>query len=84
MEDVVNFVAAVLQADELGTPMKEVLQIQSQQMRMRRRHVAEERARKAVIKMLIPMVCFIFPALFVVILGPAIPTLSTALKGIGG
>jgi tight adherence protein C len=84
VEDVGNFVAAVIQADELGTPMKEVLQIQSQQMRMHRRHRAEERAHKAVVKMLVPMVCFIFPALFVVLLGPAVPALSTALKGVAG
>jgi tight adherence protein C len=84
VEDVNNFVAAVIQADELGTPMKDVLQIQSEQMRMRRRHRAEERARKAVVKMLIPMVFFIFPALFVVILGPAVPTLTSALSGFRG
>jgi tight adherence protein C len=81
VEDVGNFVAAVIQADELGTPMKEVLQIQSEQMRMHRRHRAEERARKAVVKMLIPMVLFIFPALFVVLIGPALPMIDATLKG---
>jgi tight adherence protein C len=81
IEDVANFVAAVIQADELGTPMREVLNVQAEQMRMRRRHRAEERARKATIKMLLPMVLFIFPALYVVLLGPAVPSLSV-LRGV--
>ena len=76
-EEVTLFAAAVVQADELGTPMKDVLQIQSEQMRVQRRQKAEERARKAVIKMIIPMVFFIFPAMFVVLLGPALPSLQS-------
>jgi tight adherence protein C len=80
VEDVANFTAAVIQADELGTPLKDVLQIQSQQMRMYRRHRAEEQARKATIKMLVPMVFFIFPALFVVLLGPAVPSLAAVTQ----
>ena len=80
VEDVNNFVAAIIQAEELGTPIKDVLQVQAEQMRQRRRHRAEERARKAVVKMLIPMVFFIFPALFIVIIGPAVPQLLTVFK----
>jgi tight adherence protein C len=76
VDEVTSFVAAVLQADELGAPMKDVLLIQSQQMRMNRRYRAEERARKATVKMLIPMVFFIFPAMFIVLLGPAVPSLK--------
>jgi tight adherence protein C len=81
VDDVNNFVAAVIQAEELGSPMKDVLRIQADQMRMRRRHRAEEQARKAVIKMLFPMVFFIFPAMFVVIIGPAVPSLQMIARG---
>lgn len=80
VEDVTDFVAAVIQADELGTPIKETLQIQAEQMRVRRRHRAEELARKATIKMLIPMAIFIFPAMFIVLVGPAVPSLRTFLQ----
>ena len=76
VEEITSFVAAVIQADELGTPLRDVLHIQAEQMRQRRRHRAEETARKAVIKMLIPMVFFIFPALFVVLIGPAVPSMQ--------
>jgi tight adherence protein C len=75
VEEVRSFVAAVMQADELGASIKDALRIQADQIRLRRRHRAEERARKATIKMLIPMVLFIFPALFIVILGPAVPSI---------
>jgi tight adherence protein C len=72
--DVAGFVAAVVQADELGTPLREAMRIQSEQMRQQRRQKAEERARQATIKMLIPMVLFIFPAIFIVLIGPAVPS----------
>lgn len=75
VDDLSSFVAAVLQADQLGVSMSKVLRIQSEQMRIRRRQRAEEEAQKAPIKMLFPMVFLIFPALFVVLLGPAILTL---------
>jgi tight adherence protein C len=71
VDDLTAFVAAVLQADQLGVSIAKVLRIQSEQMRMRRRQRAEESAQKAPIKMLFPMVFLIFPALFIVLLGPA-------------
>ncbi len=78
--DVSGFVTAVVQAEELGTPMRDALRMQSEQMRLQRSRRAEERARKAVIKMLIPMVLFIFPAIFIVLLGPALPSLTALGK----
>jgi tight adherence protein C len=78
VEDVQTFVAAVIQAEQLGVSMSRILRIQSDQMRMRRRQRAEEAARKAPIKMLIPMAFLIFPSIFVVILGPSIPRLMSA------
>jgi len=70
--DVSSFVAAIIQADQLGVSIAKVLRIQSEQMRIRRRQRAEEKAHQAPVKMLFPMVFLIFPALLVVLLGPAI------------
>jgi len=67
-----SFVAAVIQSEQLGVSMAQVLRIQADQMRIKRRQVAEEEAHKAPIKMLIPMAIFIFPALCIVLMAPAI------------
>lgn len=77
--DVGNFIAAIIQADQLGVSIAKILQIQSEQMRMRRRQRAEEEAHRAPIKMLFPMIFLIFPSLFIVILGPAVPAIVEAL-----
>lgn len=73
--EVARFANAIVQADALGVPISKVLRDQALEMRTRRRQRAEAAARKAPIKMLFPMVGLIFPALFVVILGPAVPKL---------
>jgi tight adherence protein C len=81
VDDVQTFVAAIIQAEQLGVSIGKILRIQSDQMRIRRRQRAEEAAHKAPIKMLIPMAFLIFPSLFVVILGPAVPKLIGAFSG---
>ncbi|MFN8490669.1 MAG: type II secretion system F family protein [Caldilineaceae bacterium] len=73
VSDIANFVAVLIQADQLGIAIRNVLHTQAEQMRVRRRQRAQEAAQKAPLKMLFPMTIFIFPAMFVVILGPAIP-----------
>jgi tight adherence protein C len=82
VEDVQTFTAAVIQADQLGVSMSKILRLQSDQMRVRRRQRAEEAAQQAPIKMLFPMVFLIFPALFVVILGPAVPRIMSSFGGL--
>jgi tight adherence protein C len=75
VSDVTSFVAAILQAEHLGVSIGRVLRIQSEQMRIRRRQRAEEKAHQAPIKMLFPLVFLIFPSMFIVLLGPAAFTL---------
>lgn len=69
--DLNNFIVAVLQADKLGLGLSRLLKSQSEAMRLNAKQRAQEKAAKAPIKMLIPMVMFIFPAIFIVLLGPA-------------
>lgn len=70
--DLTLFTSAMVQADQLGVSVGNVLRVQSAAMRQRRRQYAQERAMKAPVKMLLPMVIFIFPAIFVVLIGPAV------------
>lgn len=83
VEDVATFVAVVLQAHQLGVSVGKALQIHAEQMRVLRRYRAEEQGRQAALKMLFPLVFLIFPALFAVLLGPAIPALLRTLANLG-
>jgi tight adherence protein C len=78
--ELTNFVRAVIQADQLGISLARILRVQATDTRLRRQAAAEERAMKAPIKMLIPTVFFIFPAMFIVVLGPAMLHLLTVFK----
>jgi tight adherence protein C len=79
--DLSTFVASVIQADQLGVSIAKVLRVQSEQMRVRRRQRAEEQAHKAPILIMIPLVFLIFPATYIVILGPAVPKIMEAFGG---
>lgn len=79
--DLRNFVSAIVQADTLGIPIANVLREQSKEMRLKRRQRAEEKAQKIPIKILFPMIFFIFPALFVVIIGPGAISVIRTFSG---
>lgn len=82
LAEMTSFVAAVIQSEQLGVSMAKVLRVQADQMRVKRRQLAEEEAHKAPIKMLIPMVMIIFPALLIVLFTPAV--LSVMQSGMFG
>jgi tight adherence protein C len=72
VEDLKTFITAVVHASRLGGSITNTLRIQADSIRVRRRQRAQEQAMKAPIKIVFPLVLFIFPALFVVLLGPAL------------
>jgi tight adherence protein C len=79
-QEMASFVRAIVQADQLGISLGRILRIQAADTRLKRQLLAEEKAMKAPIKMLFPTVAFIFPAMFIVILGPAFLNLSKIFK----
>ncbi len=79
--EMTSFVAAVIQSEQLGVSLAKVLRIQSDQMRIKRRQLAEEEAHKAPIKMLLPMAGLIFPALMVTLMTPAALRLMNSTLG---
>jgi tight adherence protein C len=72
VQDLRSFVSAVVQADQLGVSLGRVLRLQAEQIRRNRKQRISEKAMKAPVKMLIPMVVFIFPVIFIVLLGPVV------------
>jgi tight adherence protein C len=81
--DLSAFVTAMLQNEQVGASIGHLLRVQAEHMRIRRRQRAEEAARVAPVKMLIPLVFFIFPGILVVLLGPAIPQVLDVFGGGG-
>jgi len=81
VEDLVTFVGSMIQADQLGVSISKVIRNQAEQVRLKRRQRIEEKAMKAPIKMLIPLVLFIFPSIFIVLLGPAVLQMIKAFGG---
>lgn len=79
--EMTSFVAAVIQSEQLGVSMAKVLRIQSDQMRIRRRQLAEEEAHKAPVKMLLPMAFLIFPSICIVLMTPAFMMLMRSALG---
>jgi tight adherence protein C len=79
-QEMASFVRAIIQADQLGISLGRILKVQAGDTRLKRQLLAEEKAMKAPIKMLFPTVIFIFPAMFLVVLGPAFLNLSTFFK----
>lgn len=82
--DLATFVAVLVQSTQLGVSIADVLQVQAAQIREKRRMRAEELARKAGIKMMFPLVFCIFPSMFIVILGPALPVIVDTFNQMGG
>ncbi len=81
VEELTSFVSAVIQAEQLGVGIVQVLRVQADQMRTRRRQRVEQTAHEAPIKMIFPLVLFIFPAFMLVILGPAGIRIASSLAG---
>ena len=75
VEDVRSLSAILIQADKFGSSIAQALRVQSDAMRTRRRQIAEEKAAKTAVKLIFPLVIFIFPGIFVVLVGPAAITM---------
>ena len=83
LPDLRSFTSAMVQADAFGIPISKVLRVQSDEIRLKRRQRAEEAAQKVPVKIMIPLVLFILPTLFIAVLGPAIIGMMSAF-GSGG
>lgn len=81
VEEVKGFASAMVQADQLGIPVANVLRVQSREIRTKRRQRAEEQAQKVAVKILIPLIFCILPCLFIAVLGPAAITIMESFSG---
>ncbi len=80
VDDIKMLIGNIIQAEQLGIGMVQILRIQSEEVRIRRKQRAEEKAMKAPIKMLFPLVLFIFPCIFIILLGPVFLQLMDTFK----
>jgi tight adherence protein C len=79
VSDLRALAAVIIQADKFGSSIAQALRVQSDSMRTRRRQIAEEKAAKTAVKLIFPLVLFIFPGIFVVLVGPAAITMVNQL-----
>lgn len=79
IEELKTFTSALIQAEQLGIPINNVMKVQSEQLRIARSQQAKEKGMKASIKMLVPMLLFIFPVVFIIVLGPTVLTIIDTL-----
>jgi len=83
IDDVKSLTTVLAQSERMGTPIVQALRAESNHMRIRRRQLAEEMAGKAAAKIILPLVLFIFPGIFVVLVGPAMPDLARLMRPAG-
>ena len=83
VDDVKSLAAILIQADRFGSSIAQALRVQSDSMRTRRRQIAEEKAAATAVKLIFPLVLFIFPAIFVVLVGPAAIQIQKGLLAAG-
>jgi tight adherence protein C len=81
VEELHSFIQALIQSEQLGVGIAKVLRIQSEEMRRKRRQRAEQLAAQASLKMLFPMLIFIFPTIFIVLMGPAVLIVLHSFSG---
>ncbi|APW59838.1 type II secretion system F family protein [Paludisphaera borealis] len=79
VDDMRSLAAVIIQAEKFGASVGSALRVQSDAMRLKRRHLAEERAAKTAVKIMIPLILFIFPGVFVVLVGPAAIQIATVM-----
>ena len=84
VEDLSTLASVLIQVDRFGTSVGKALRVQSDAMRTRRRHIAEEKASKTAVKLIFPLVLFIFPGIFVVLVGPAAITMINEMLPLMG
>jgi tight adherence protein C len=78
--DLRSFIRSIIQADAYGIAIAKVLKVQANEMRLKRRQRAEEHAMKIPVKILFPLIFFIFPTLFIILLGPAVMNIAAAFS----
>ena len=78
-----SLAAILIQADKFGSSIAQALRVQSDSMRVKRRQIAEERAQQTAVKMIFPLVLFIFPSMFIVLLGPAVLSIMRGMSAMG-